>query len=84
MKNQLPPPQEITPMTPLPAGWSAFCSAPYGENDARWYATAPYLVVSLQGFSKGLVQTVDAPSWTKLHAAVADQVALYEAMVGTP
>ncbi len=72
----------VTATTPLPEGWTSFCSMPCEANPARWYATAPYHISSLGAGSAVLAQTVDAPSWTKLHEAVQEQVRLYKGLMG--
>lgn len=76
---------KITAATPLPDGWASFCSKPDSMNRAHWYATAPWnadAINQARGFNgdQGLLQTVDADTWRGLHAAVADQVAFYEAL----
>ncbi len=76
---------EVDVTIPLPDGWTSFCSKPSKEESGRWYATAPYdadAINQAHGLKgdQGLLQTVDATTWQGLHAAVADQVALYEAL----
>ncbi|KPI24592.1 hypothetical protein OV320_7797 [Actinobacteria bacterium OV320] len=80
--------------TPLPPGWGSFCSVPDPRREnsfGRWYACAPWLVHPLQRaaegalskqFSEMLVQTVVAATWIELHAAVADQMDIYETLMG--
>lgn len=78
---------EITAVTPLPHGWASFCSKPHRERGqhvpGHWYATAPWHVDSVRRrhdseATRGLQQTVSAPTWPALHAEVAKQVELYE------
>jgi len=79
--------QEATAATPLPDGWSSFCSRPSkGDREpGRWYATAPWDVdfivenVSEDGreLAAKLEQVVDAETWRALHGAVAEQEAIH-------
>ncbi|MGC9439237.1 hypothetical protein [Streptomyces sp. WG5] len=51
-----------------------------------WYATAPYGVEEIRRkfgdeATAALEYTVSALTWRDLHAAVAEQVAMYEALV---
>jgi hypothetical protein len=81
---------EITATTPLPDGWGSFCSrASKGDSTpGRWYATAPWDVDFIVGhvsemdrdLALKLEQTVDAPTWPALHAEVARQVAIHQAL----
>lgn len=75
---------KINATTPLPDGWASFCSRPDSNNISHWYATSPYPVEALRGelgsAALELAPTVDAPTWPKLHMAVAAQIRLYEAL----
>lgn len=80
--------------TPLPKGWGSFCSVPdprFQDSFGCWYACAPWSVDQLKQAAEGtmskaftdkLIQTVVADTWPELHAAVADQVDIYEAATG--
>ena len=72
--------------TPLPDGWAYFCSRSYRAADGtafaggigRWYATAPWNILNMSSHAQRVLsQTVHAPTWPALHAAVAEQVALH-------
>ncbi|MFE2042735.1 hypothetical protein ACFXAZ_17755 [Streptomyces sp. NPDC059477] len=76
----------------LPDGWTYFQSAPGSQEPSRWYATPPYSasVFALRekyGASRSsdpawnLAHTVDAPTWTKLCAEAAEQVALHQSLM---
>jgi hypothetical protein len=75
-------PCKITAKTPLPKGWASFCSKPDSSNRARWYATAPWDLISITEEygpnARYLAQTVDADTWADLHKAVRAQVRLYQ------
>ncbi|KOG22022.1 hypothetical protein ADK36_13890 [Streptomyces viridochromogenes] len=79
---------EITATTPLPPGWSSFCSKPTRTDPAHWYATAPWdadvinLSHGLRGDENQLTQTVDAETWRGLHRVVAEQVLLHQQLSG--
>jgi hypothetical protein len=80
------PAKKITAATPLPDGWTSFCSKPNSENLSHWYATAPWNVGALQEqygeAAADLLPTVDADTWARLHVEVATQVELYESLTG--
>lgn len=75
---------QVDVTTPLPDGWASFCSRPDRRHEPHWYATPPYNVTALHkshgGAAAGLIYTVEAKSWERLHTAVAEQVELYEAL----
>lgn len=73
----------VTATTPLPDGWTAFCSRPDAAHHARWYATAPYDACALTE-AECLSQTVDAAPWQELHRTVAEELARYRALTGRP
>lgn len=63
--------------TPLPPGWQSFCSRPYQNHMAHWYATPPWNPERLRdqygNAAAGLAQTVVADTWPRLHIEVAAQ-----------
>lgn len=76
----------INVTTPLPPGWGSFCSKPDEESIPRWYATSPYNVAALRDkYGKAawpLQATVEAETWPRLHAVVAEQESYYKALMG--
>jgi hypothetical protein len=79
---------EIDASTPLPDGWGYLCSNPDRNHHAHWYAVAPWHADSVKAhapdewrdIARKLEQTVSAPTWPELHAAVTAQVRLYAAL----
>jgi hypothetical protein len=76
------PAAKITARTPLPKGWASFCSKPDERHPSHWYASPPYSVDQMirqyGELAYPLQRTVTAETWHALHAAVADQMRVYE------
>lgn len=79
--------QVITAKTPLPPGWGSFCSKAEQGFKSRWYATAPWDLISLMteygSAAQYLAQTVVADTWDELHKKVTAQDRLYTQITST-
>ncbi|MGX1133229.1 hypothetical protein RKD49_005419 [Streptomyces glaucescens] len=76
----------IMPSTPLPKGWGSFLSTPDSNLKAHFYAVSPYPVDALRrqygSEANGLLSTVHAETWTRLHLEVQAQIRLYKRLIG--